>query len=73
MKKWLLKNKWEIIGAIVGALVGFIYYQEIGCDSGTCSITSSPYNSTFYFAILGGLISGIIKPKSKTKKDQCNS
>lgn len=70
MKRWFLKSKWEIIGAIIGALAGFIYYKEIGCSSGTCSITSSPYNSTIYFAIMGGLAGGLIKPTKKTDKNQ---
>lgn len=73
MKKWFLKNRREITGIILGAIAGFFYYKKFGCSSGSCSITSSPYNSTIYFAILGGLAAGIIKPSSKTKKDQNNS
>lgn len=70
MKKWLLKNKWEIIGIIVGGIAGFIYYKEIGCSSGSCAISSNPYNSTIYFAIMGGLLASIIKKESKTDKKQ---
>ena len=28
------------IGVVIGALSGFLYYAEIGCISGTCTITS---------------------------------
>jgi phage shock protein E len=70
MKKWLLNNKLTIIGAILGALGGFLYYYFIGCASGTCAITSSPINSTLYFAVLGGLITNIIKPETKKSAEQ---
>lgn len=70
MKKWLLKNKWEIIGVFIGAIAGFIYHKEVGCSSGSCAITSNPYNSTIYFAIMGGLAAGIIKPGKKPNKNQ---
>jgi phage shock protein E len=70
MKKWLLNNKLTIIGAILGALGGFLYYYFIGCASGTCAITSSPINSTLYFAVLGGLIMNIIKPETKKSTEQ---
>lgn len=70
MKKWLLNNKLTIFGAILGALGGFLYYYFIGCASGTCAITSSPINSTLYFAVLGGLIMNIIKPETKKSNEQ---
>lgn len=44
------------IGIVVGAIAGYLYYFYIGCASGTCSITSKPLNSTFYGALMGGLI-----------------
>lgn len=43
-------------GVIVGAVAGYLYYQQIGCLSGTCAITSKPLNSTLYGAFIGGLI-----------------
>ena len=68
MKKWLLNNKLTVIGAILGAIGGFLYYYFVGCASGTCGITSSPVNSTLYFAVLGGLIMNMIKPVSSPEK-----
>jgi hypothetical protein len=44
-----------IAGVVIGAVGGYIYYAKIGCASGTCPITSSPYISTIYGAIMGGL------------------
>lgn len=49
-----------IIGVILGAVIGFLYYRFIGCRSGACMITSNPYISTIYWALLGGLIANII-------------
>ncbi len=44
------------IGVVVGAIVGYLYYFYIGCASGTCAITSKPFNSTLYGAAMGGLV-----------------
>ena len=70
MKKWLLNNKLTVIGAILGAVGGYLYYFFIGCASGTCGITSSPVNSTLYFAVLGGLIMNMIKPETKKSTEK---
>jgi phage shock protein E len=70
MKKWLLNNKLTVIGAILGAIGGFLYYYFVGCASGTCGITSSPVNSTLYFAVLGGLIMNMIKPETKKSTEK---
>jgi hypothetical protein len=39
-----------------GSLLGFGYYYFIGCTSGTCPITSNPWNSTAYGAVMGALM-----------------
>ncbi len=52
------------IGAtVLGGLIGFSYYYFIGCKSGTCPITGSPYISTAYGAVAGFIISRPSKPK----------
>ena len=68
LKKWLIKNKFSLIGAIVGAFLGYLYWNFVGCSSGTCAIISSPINSTIYGALMGFLIVGMFKT-DKTKKD----
>jgi hypothetical protein len=40
----------------IGALAGFGYYRFIGCSTGACPITSNPYASTLYGALIGWLI-----------------
>ncbi len=41
---------------VLGALGGFAYYTFIGCTSGTCPITSNPYISTGYGALIGAVL-----------------
>ncbi|WP_149244109.1 DUF6132 family protein [Dyadobacter sp. 32] len=43
-------------GMVAGAVAGYLYYHFIGCNSGTCLITSRPVNSTLYGAVMGGLL-----------------
>lgn len=66
------KHLFTIIGIAVGALAGFIYWQQIGCDSGTCAITSNPYNSTIYGAIMGGLVLSSFKKTPKENSTESN-
>ena len=56
------------IGAIIGAITGYLYYKYVGCASGTCRITSKPLNSTLYFALIGGLLFNMFVKNTKTKK-----
>lgn len=45
------------IGAALGGGLGFAYYKFVGCSSGTCPLTSDPWISSIYGAVLGLLIS----------------
>jgi phage shock protein E len=63
---YILKHKLTIIGIVLGAIGGYLYYHYIGCMSGTCPITSRPLNSTLYGAMMGGLLLNTFK---KEKKD----
>lgn len=64
MIPFLKKNLLPILGIIVGAIAGYFYWQQVGCSSGACAITSKPINSTVYGAIMGGLFFSIFQ-KSK--------
>ncbi|HEY0742049.1 MAG TPA: DUF6132 family protein [Chryseosolibacter sp.] len=57
-KHWL-----TIMGVVVGAVGGYAYYYWIGCNSGSCPITSQPVNSTIYGAIMGGLFLNMFQKK----------
>lgn len=68
---YLKANILTIIGIILGAISGILYWKFVGCKSGTCPITSSWYGSSIYGAILGGLILSLFEKKSvKEKKDE---
>lgn len=49
------KYRLTVVGIVIGAIAGYLYYHFIGCASGTCMITSKPLNSTLYGALMGGL------------------
>jgi phage shock protein E len=53
--KILEKNKWILLGGVLGGVLGYLYYHFIGCQSGSCAITSQPVNSTLYGLVMGGL------------------
>lgn len=53
---YVKKNWITIIGVVIGAAGGFLYWRFVGCSSGTCPITSSPVLSSVWGAVLGGLL-----------------
>jgi hypothetical protein len=56
-------NKYKF--TIIGVIGGYLYYHFVGCNSGTCAITSKPVNSTLYGALMGGLLFNIFKTENK--------
>ena len=65
MKKIPFKR---ILPVIIGAILGYGYYHFIGCNSGSCAITSNPYISTAYGGLLG-LVLAIPSKKDEKKED----
>ncbi len=43
---------------LAGAIAGLAYQRLVGCSTGTCLITSSPWTATAYGAVVGYLASG---------------
>lgn len=70
MSNFLKKYQLTIAGVILGAIAGYIYYHFVGCNSGTCAITSKPVNSTLYGAMMGGLLFNIFKKEKKIQSDE---
>jgi hypothetical protein len=48
-----------LLFVLTGAALGYAFQRFIGCRSGACLITSNPYVSTLYGALLGYLLHGV--------------
>jgi xanthine/uracil permease len=65
-----LFNLPSIIGLVLGAIGGYAYYYFVGCKSGSCPITSNPWNSLAWGLIMGWLLGSLFhSDKNSTKKD----
>ena len=53
----------SLIGALVGAIAGYLYYYFIGCSTGSCAITSNPFNSSIYGLVMGYLLISVFDNK----------
>ena len=47
---------------LVGSAGGWLYYRYVGCATGTCAITSSPWLSTGFGCVLGSLLYTVLRP-----------
>ena len=45
-----------LIGAVVGAGLGFGWYKLVGCSTGACPLTSNPVISTLCGTVIGALV-----------------
>ncbi len=63
--EFIIKYQRNLIGITLGAIAGFLYWNYVGCASGTCAITSKPINSTLYGALMGYLVAGMFKRNVK--------
>jgi xanthine/uracil permease len=73
MNIFLKKHILKIIGILVGGVAGFLYYHFVGCASGTCPITSNPYITVLYGALLGYLLFDMFrKNENKTNTKEKN-
>lgn len=69
MQTFIKKNLLTIIGIPLGAIAGFLYWKFVGCNTGTCAITSNPINSTLYGSVMGGLVFSMFKKDKKEEND----
>jgi len=43
-----------IIGIIAGIIIGALYWEFIGCQGGSCPLTSNPTKTMILFGLMGG-------------------
>jgi uncharacterized membrane protein YuzA (DUF378 family) len=73
MNYFFKKHILKIIGILVGGVAGFLYYHFVGCASGTCPITSNPYITVLYGALMGYLLFDMFrKNENKTNTKEQN-
>lgn len=65
MQQFLKKYWFLLLGVVVGALGGYFYWLYVGCESGTCPITSSSLMSSLWGAIIGGLFFSLFQKDAK--------
>jgi len=53
---------------LLGVAGGFAYYWFVGCKTGGCAITSSPYLSMLWGGAMGYLLPDFFVKKDKEKK-----
>lgn len=57
---------------VIGAFLGYAYYHFIGCNTGGCPITSNPYTTTGYGALIGAIWSLPSRKKTQTENGKDN-
>ena len=63
----------RILPVFAGAGLGFAYYYFIGCRTGSCPITSNPFISTLYGALVGFVLALPSKKKNELQNDIGNN
>ena len=54
-----------ILGAVSGAVLGYLLYRVIGCRTGVCPLYANPYLPMIIWAVIGGLLAWRIKALRK--------
>ena len=63
-----LKNSaGSVLGLVAGGVGGYIYFMNVGCESGACEITSNPYLTIIWGSLLGYLIGSTFNKTNKNK------
>jgi len=69
------KNLLTFTGILSGLAGGYLYYHFIGCRTGTCPITSSPWLSMLWGAAVGYLLFDMFnkkKPQAEKAPEENN-
>jgi len=68
IKRIIKRNSLTLIGILAGAVGGFLFWYYIGCQTGSCPITSSPVATTIWGAILGAVVFNAFQENTNTKR-----
>lgn len=49
-----------VLGALIGAGVGYLWYRFIGCRQGTCYLMRHRTSAIIYWAIFGALLAYLL-------------
>ena len=66
VKRFLKRVGPTLLGTAAGALGGWLYFIYVGCDSGSCPITSSPVMSAVWGAAVGGILFSMFRKKKNS-------
>ncbi|MCE9612769.1 MAG: DUF6132 family protein [Lentisphaerae bacterium] len=44
-----------ILGAVIGAAIGFAMYRFVGCKTGACPLTANPWVAMMLWGLIGAL------------------
>jgi xanthine/uracil permease len=69
----LKKYRLTIIGFLVGAVGGYLYYYFVGCSTGACPITSNPWRMTLYGSLMGMLLFDMFRKEPEKSKNDIDS
>jgi hypothetical protein len=73
IKNFVNKYKFQLIGFVIGAVGGYLYWYFVGCLSGTCPLKQLWYYNTIFGAAIGLLVGDTIKSYIlKRKKNEKN-
>ncbi len=45
-----------LVGAVLGAAVGFAVYKFVGCRTGTCPLTGNPWIAMLWWGVIGVMV-----------------
>ena len=56
-----------IAGLMIGGAGGYLYYHLVGCQTGSCAITSNPWLSILWGAAIGYLVFDMIPVRKRVE------
>ncbi len=65
-------TKANLIGMIIGTVLGFMYYRNVGCKSGSCGLISNPFLMTIWGTAVGYIAGDFFNKKKKDKVEEEN-